>query len=105
MDIERCTPVYDDQFGVLDNCLYKIEGVTKDSSGSPLGSCTVILMKTDPMGINGKSITQMKVSDASTGAYKFYVRDPDTAYFVVAFKAGPPNVFGRTDRDIKAVAI
>ena len=105
IDNERIVPVYDNPFGRLDNCLYKIEGVTKDSAGAPLGSCTVILMKTNRMGVNGYSIMQSTTSHASTGAYKFYVRDPDTEYFVIAFKAGPPNMFGRTDRDVKAVAI
>jgi len=86
--------------GLLWNTPYKIEGVTKTSAGVVLGGCTVILINKD-----SGQMEQETTSDASTGAYKFFVRDPVTTYFVVAFKAGSPNVFGRTDKTIQGVAV
>lgn len=95
----------DDPYGVLTQMPFKIEGVTKNSAGVALGGCTVVLLKANADGmISGKAIMQTKISDGS-GNYKFYVRDPDTEYFVVAFKSGAPNVFGRTDKTIKGVAV
>jgi hypothetical protein len=66
-----------------------ITGVTKNSSGSPLGSCTVDLYN---------SATELReqttVSDAS-GNYSFTV-DPTMRYYCVAYLVGAPDVFGTT---------
>jgi len=64
--------------------LYALSGITLDSTGAPLGSCTTKLFRTD---------TDVKVaeqtSDATTGAFTFYA-DLGTAYYVVAFNNGNP---------------
>lgn len=69
--------------------LWKIIGVTKDSGGSPLGSCTVDLFKT-----SDDSFQLTTVSDGS-GNFDF-VCVKDVEYYMRAFKAGTP-VFGTTD--------
>lgn len=65
-------------------------GVTRDSTGSPLGGCVVQLFRTtDDLFI-------MEVTSDSTGNFllqSWY--SPDTHY-IVAYKAGSPDVFGTT---------
>jgi hypothetical protein len=70
-----------------------ISGVTKDSAGAILGSCTVRLYRTA-----GDAFLQSVTSDATTGVYTF---DPAGAigaqgHYVVAYKAGSPDVAGTT---------
>ena len=105
------TIVGDQTYGILDSAInmsqhsewpFKIEGITKDSSGDPLGNCTVFLLRGD---FRGYSVIQKTTSDASTGAYLFYVEDLEDEYVIIAFKSGSPNVFGRTDKNLKAVAV
>ena len=67
--------------------LYKIQGVTKDSGGTPLGGVSVELFRTlDDTRQDGC------VSDAG-GNYLLYSRYPD-AHYIVAFKS--PNLAGST---------
>jgi len=73
---------------------YHITGVTRNSAGVILGSCTVLLYKTS----DHSYVTSM-TSDADTGEYSFAL-DNSTEYFVVAFKSGTPNVQGVTDDDL-----
>ena len=68
-----------------------ISGVTKDSSGTPLGSCTVDLFLTD-----GDVLYGTTTSDASTGAYRFLVSGNSSDFYCVAYKAGSPDVAGVT---------
>jgi hypothetical protein len=67
-----------------------IAGVTRDQSGNPLGSCDVRAFKTD-----NNQLVDTTVSDEN-GNYTVNVLDT-TNHFIVAFKAGSPNVKGVTD--------
>lgn len=73
------------------NSRFGIAGVTRDQYGSAIVSCTVKLFKT-----SNDSLVSQIVSDATTGAYllstPYY---PDTHY-VVAYKAGSPDIAGAT---------
>lgn len=67
-----------------------IAGVTKDSTGAALGGCTVKLFRTsDDVWI------ATTTSDGS-GNYSFTVPNTATTYYVVAYKAGSPDVTGTT---------
>lgn len=68
-----------------------ISGVTKDSSGVILGSCTVTLFRTD----DDLKIDEV-VSDATTGQYLFTTAGHAENYYIVAYKAGSPDVSGTT---------
>jgi len=74
--------------------IYMINGITRDSAGDPLGSCTVWLFKT-----SDKSYLASTTSDPTTGAYSVPAPDNTTQCFVRAHKDGT-NVFGTTDRDL-----
>jgi hypothetical protein len=66
-----------------------IVGVTRDASGAPLASVTVKLFKT-----SDNSLVNSTVSDGS-GVYSFTVT-PSTAYYLLAYKSGTPDVAGTT---------
>lgn len=68
----------------------RIFGVTKDSSGTPLGGCLCLLFRT-PDNVQVDSA----VSDGS-GNYEFRTAGLTTAYYVVAYKAGGPDLAGTT---------
>jgi hypothetical protein len=75
---------------------YHIAGVSRDSGGNILGSCTVQLFKA-----SDKSYVTQVTSDASTGAFDFTnLPDNTTEYFIRALKDGTPNVFGITDDNL-----
>jgi hypothetical protein len=67
-----------------------LTGVTKDSTGTPLGSCVVQLFTTAD-----ERFIKETTSDSVTGAYSFdiLVTGP---FFIVAYKAGSPDVAGTT---------
>jgi len=67
-----------------------ITGVTKDSTGAPLGGCTVTLFKAVD---NMPSATT--VSDAA-GNYTFTIDGNSQARFAVSYKPGSPDVTGAT---------
>ena len=67
-----------------------ISGITKDSAGTVLGSCTVKLYATAT-----DLVLQSAISDPSTGAYTFYLALNIPCY-VVAYKVGAPDVAGTT---------
>jgi hypothetical protein len=69
---------------------YSITGITKDSAGSPLGSCTVKLYRT----LND-SVAGVVVSDASTGAF-FLNASGSLNHYMIAYKPGSPDVAGTT---------
>lgn len=66
-----------------------ITGITKDSSGNPLGSCVVQLFRT----VDDLIISEV-ISDGS-GNYILYptVGGP---FYIVAYKTGSPDVAGTT---------
>lgn len=68
-----------------------VSGVTKDSAGAVLGGCTVKLFRTaDDIEV------QESLSDGS-GNYAFQpVNNGNGPYYVVAYKAGSPDVAGTT---------
>lgn len=81
-----------DGFTPLPGVRYVISGVTRDSAGVILGSCNVQLFET---------ITDLYISDttsdATTGAYSFTNVSPmSRQYYIVAYKAGAPDVAGTT---------
>ena len=67
-----------------------ISGITKDSTGAALGGCTVKLYRTSDDVLLGTT-----VSDATTGEYKFNASHC-CAQYLVAYKAGSPDVAGTT---------
>lgn len=70
--------------------LYKIQGITKDSGGSPLGGCVVDLFRTsDDLKVDSV------VSDAA-GNYLLYTPYLTDAHYCVAYKALAPDVTGAT---------
>jgi len=68
----------------------RIFGVTRDSVGAALAACTVNLFRT----LDGVRVDSM-VSDAG-GIYEFRSASLSTAYYVVAYKPGSPDVAGTT---------
>lgn len=70
--------------------ILRIVGVTKDSTGAPLAGCTVDLFRT----IDNVMIDSV-VSDAS-GNYVFTSAGTQFSYYIVAYKAGAPDVAGTT---------
>jgi hypothetical protein len=72
----------------FDNRCYPISGVTKDSTGAPLAGVTVDLFDT-----RTDVKLDSEVSDGS-GAYVFNVTSGP--FYIVAYKAGEPDVAGTT---------
>lgn len=75
---------------------YTISGVTKDSGGTALGNCAVKLFNSAT-----NALEQQTTSDAS-GNYSFQA-SKTAAWFVVAYKAGSPDVAGTTVNTVSAV--
>lgn len=75
---------------------YVLSGVTRDSAGAILGSCTVEMFET---------ATDLRLatttSDAVTGAYSFTVANPAVVY-LVAYLSGSPDVAGTTVNTLRA---
>lgn len=69
---------------------FTVSGVTRDSTGTALGSCTVALFASST-----NAFIAQTTSDASTGAYSFTVGTGQMMY-LVAYKAGVPDVAGTT---------
>ena len=72
----------------------EISGVTKNSSGSVLGSCHTFLCRDN--GDNTCDYIAYVLSDAGTGAYSF-IAPLGSDYFVLAWKDDSPHVFDVTD--------
>lgn len=79
------------QFGevapIFEERNYTIAGVTKDSTGVALGSCTVKLFSTAT-----DTLEQTTTSDPG-GNYSFVV-DKTKVWYVVSYKTGAPDVAG-----------
>lgn len=78
-----------------------ISGVTKDDAGSPLGNCRVVALETGRIQKDGSAIVGETISDGS-GNYTIEV-PMNTAYEVIAYKPGSPDVAGITRNDIVPV--
>ena len=70
---------------------FGIAGVTRDQYGSAIVSCTVKLFKT-----SDDSLVSQIVSDATTGAYLLSTQYYPDTHYVVAYKAGSPDIAGAT---------
>jgi hypothetical protein len=71
-----------------------LAGVTKDSAGTPLASCTLSTFRSAT-----ETLVDQRVSDA-VGAYAVPVYD-DAFYQIDAYKVGAPDVAGTTRNDLK----
>ena len=91
------TGTFNDYGYISEDMILKIKGVTRDAERNPLGNCPVWLFRTVD-----KTFLEDKVSDGN-GNYEFVVPDNVTEHYLLSHKDGVPNVFGRTDRDIKGV--
>lgn len=84
--VMRCTfrsePLFSDRN-------FKISGITRDSLGNPLANCIVDLFYTAD---DTKAAT---VESDATGAFSFSV-GPNLSCYIVAYKAGSPDVAGTT---------
>lgn len=68
--------------------LFHIAGVTKSSTGTALASCTVKLYRT-----SDDVLIATTTSDGS-GNYSFPIGNTSTQFYLVAYKAGSPDVAG-----------
>lgn len=80
----------------LGNVNFTISGVTKDSGGSALAACVVQLFRT-----GDDSIVAETTSDGS-GNYSFTLGGNSGTFYIVAYKAGSPDVSGTTVNTIAA---
>lgn len=69
----------------------RIVGITKDGTGTVIGSATVKLYRTVD-----DALMDTCVSDAITGAYSFSAIGLSESYYAVAYKAGVPDLSGTT---------
>lgn len=80
----------------LDTVNPRITGVTRDSTGTILGSCMVDLFRTvDDVKVDSYT------SDATTGVYTLSAVGPGP-FYVVAYKSGAPDVAGTTVNTLQA---
>lgn len=71
---------------------FLLSGVTLDSAGAILGSCTVQVFRTADSVLVGQTI-----SDATTGAWTVEVSgSPGATFFANFYKVGSPDVFATT---------
>ncbi len=81
---------------------YKLEGITKDNSGSVLGDVECYLVKDN--GDNTFTFIDSQLSNSGTGIYLFTgLGDNDAAYQVIGWKDLSPNKFDVTDHDLQPV--
>lgn len=93
VDVPMCPAVqwgdYDQAAGAASR--FGFVGVTRDSFGSALGGCTVLLFRT-----SDNALQDSTTSDASGNFLLNTAYYPD-AHFLVVRKTGSPNVSGATD--------
>jgi hypothetical protein len=77
--------------------ILRIAGVTRDSTGVALAGCTVHLIRT----VDDVEVDVM-VSSAA-GVYAFVAASPYVTYYIVAYKAGSPDVAGTTANTLAGV--
>ena len=76
---------------------FAVAGVTRDSTGAPLGGCTVHLFE---------SATDAEVAETTSdgsGNYLFSIGQNAGFFYVVAYKVGSPDLAGTTVNTITAV--
>ena len=78
---------------------YRIQGITKTSTGAVLANCSVDIFETASRRLRGST-----VSDAD-GAYSLEITSGEgLTFFVTAYKAGAPDVAGTTVNTLVGVA-
>ena len=78
--------------------LWAVQGTTRDQVGAPLGFCRVVVLETGRIEESGMPVVGETTSDAG-GNYS--VPAPmNTAYQVIAYKPGSPDVAGITRADV-----
>lgn len=77
---------------------WTMTGVTRDSANAPLPSCRVVVLETGRININGSPVVGETTSDGS-GNYSVVV-PLNTAYQIIAYKPGSPDVAGITRSDV-----
>ena len=79
-----------------------ITGVTKDGTGTPLGSCRVIVMQTDKIKVNVDQLSNPIVADmASDGSGNYCVQTNNNKPFqMMAYLDGSPDVAGLTVNEV-----
>lgn len=70
--------------------VFRVVGVTKDSTGTALAGCTVKLYRS-----RDDALIDQTVSDAA-GNYSFASGSTVETYYIVAYKPGAPDVAGTT---------
>jgi hypothetical protein len=74
--------------------IWTMAGVTRNQSGDALGSCRVVVLETGQVAVGGAPVVGETTSDGS-GNYSLVVPQ-NTAYQVLAYKPGSPDVAGVT---------
>jgi hypothetical protein len=70
---------------------FALTGITKDSGGSPLGSCVVKVYLT------ATDVELLSTTSDASGNYSFFLPAATVGtYYVVAYKVGSPDVSGTT---------
>lgn len=70
---------------------FQIADIAEDSTGAPLVGATIDLFRA-----GDRSFVATTISDGA-GHYSFVVAPSGDSYFVRAYLAGTPNIFGTTD--------
>lgn len=78
--------------------LYSVIGVSRDSSGNPLGSCTIELYDTATNTLRGTVISD------SYGNFRVQ-SNLNTAHYIVAYLAGSPDISGTTVNTLTPVFV
>lgn len=77
---------------------FRITGITKDSTGAVLGNCIVDWFNTANDALLGTTTSDVN------GAFEFRTAgQPPNAYYLVAYKAGAPDVTGATVNTLTGV--
>jgi hypothetical protein len=80
---------------------FVIAGITKDGTGSALGGCRVVALETGRLAVSGCPIVAETISD---GGGNYSIEVPlNTAYELIAYKPGSPDVAGITRSDVVPV--
>lgn len=102
LDTGRPRTLFVIEFTQIPPVTYKLEGITYDKDGSPLGSCDCYLYK-DNLD-NTITFKAYIVSNAVTGAYSFTgISDNDAQYLVVFINDTGTNRFDVTDHVLQPV--
>ena len=75
---------------------FSITGVTRDSTGAVLGSCEVHLFQT------GFDIEIAQTTSDGSGNFTFIIGNNAGYFYIVAYKAGSPDVAGTTVNTLAA---